>query len=69
MAAVTSLVLTACGSNTESYTVDYLQENDDIRTQVLEDCKENKQTDSNCQNANDAENKIKAEEYRKAKFQ
>lgn len=30
IAAITSLVLTACGSNTESYTVDYLQENDDM---------------------------------------
>ena len=59
IAAITSLVLTACGSNTESYTVDYLQENDDIRTQVLEDCKENKQTPMNCDNANEAETKNK----------
>lgn len=67
IAAVTSLVLTACGS-TESYTTDFLYENTDIRTQVLADCKENKQTDSNCSNANDAENKIKGEAWADAKF-
>lgn len=57
---ITSLVLAACGSKTESYTVDYLQENDDVRTQVLEDCKNNKQTSMNCDNANEAEAKNKA---------
>lgn len=58
-AIITSLVLTACGSNTESYTTDYLQENDDVRIQVLEDCKSNKQTSENCDNANEAETKNK----------
>lgn len=62
-----SLLLTGCGS-TESYTADFLYENNDIRTQVLEDCKINKQSDSNCTNANDAEAKIKAEEWKKKAF-
>lgn len=60
-------ILTGCGS-TESYTADFLYENSDIRTQVLEDCKINKQSDSNCKNANDAEAKAKAEEWKKKAF-
>lgn len=57
-------VLSGCGSKSESYTTDYLYENDDIRAQVLEDCKVNKQSDSNCQNANEAESKMKAKKLR-----
>lgn len=58
-------LLTACGKKQETYTVDYLYENDDVRATVLADCAENKQTDTNCKNANDAESKKKAEEWRK----
>lgn len=60
--------LSACSSEPESYTADFLYENNDIRAQVLEDCKANKQSDSNCQNANDAESKMKSEEWRKKAF-
>ena len=60
--------LSACSSKPESYTTDFLYENNDIRAKVLEECKANKQGDENCKNANDAENKIKGEEWRKAKF-
>tara|TARA_R110002051_G_scaffold84103_4_gene148940 strand:- start:665 stop:892 length:228 start_codon:yes stop_codon:yes gene_type:complete len=56
IAVISSLVLTACGS-TESYTADFLYENADVRSQVLEDCKANKQSDENCKNANEAEAK------------
>lgn len=51
--------LTACSSEPESYTTDFLYENNDIRAKVLEECKANKQSDENCKNANDAEGKMK----------
>ena len=41
----------------ESYTSDYLYENDELRAQVLEDCKENEQSQDNCNNAHSAESK------------
>lgn len=60
--------LTACGSEPESYTADFLYENNEVREQVLEDCKANKQTDDNCKNANEANNKKSAEEYAEKAF-
>lgn len=56
-------LLTACSSKPETYTTDYLYENDDVRAEVLADCIENKQTPENCQAANDAENKKQGENY------
>ncbi len=56
-----TIFLTACGQ--ESYTADYLYENDDVRATVLAECKENKQTDNNCKNANEANDKKLSEEY------
>ena len=41
-----SAALVGC-STPKSYTTDYLFEHDDIRKQVLADCKANKQSDSN----------------------
>lgn len=58
---VAAFVLTGCGA--ESYTVDYLYKNEDIRFQVLEDCAKNKQTSDNCKNANEAEAKLKGESW------
>lgn len=49
------LFLTACGQ--ETYTAEYLYENDDVRDQVLKDCADNKQTTENCQNAQAAKAK------------
>lgn len=49
--------LSACSSEPESYTVDFLSENEEVRSTVLEDCKANKQSDENCKNANEAEAK------------
>lgn len=45
--------LTACKQ--ETYTVDFLKENEAKRTEVLEACKANKQSDENCKNANEAQ--------------
>ncbi len=59
----TTFMLTACGQ--ESYTADYLYEHDDVRATVLAECKENKQTDDNCKNANQAEDKKKVEAFHK----
>lgn len=53
----TALALTACGK-TETYTVDFLKENEAKRIEVLEACKQNKQSDENCKNANEAEKQI-----------
>lgn len=55
------LSLTACGE--ETYTTDYLTQNDDIRSQVLADCALNKQSDENCENANEAESNKAADDY------
>lgn len=52
--------LLGCGK--ETYTSDYLFENDEIRAKVLEDCKANKQSQDNCTAANEAESKKKVKE-------
>lgn len=52
--------LTACKQ--ETYTVDFLKENEQKRNEVLEACKTNKQSDENCKNANQAESEIKSRE-------
>lgn len=44
-------VLVGCGDKQEIYTVDYLYEHEDVRNQVLEDCKTNQQVQENCDNA------------------
>lgn len=49
--------LVGCSTVKQSYTTEYLFEHDDIRKQVLDDCKANKQSDSNCANAAAAEAK------------
>ena len=59
-----ALLLTACKG--ETYTADYLYENDDIRAKVLEDCKANKQSQENCAAANTAQGRKDSESYRKA---
>ncbi len=56
-----ALLLGACSSKSENFTTDYLLEHDDIRAKVLEDCKANKQSKENCQNANEAESKKKVQ--------
>lgn len=63
----TSVFLTACGGS--DYTVDYLYENDDVRAKVLADCKSNKESDSNCGNANQAEQMKKSKENTDKYFQ
>lgn len=57
ISAITATALTGCKQ--ETYTVDYLKENEAKRTEVLESCKANKQSDENCKNANEAEKQIK----------
>ncbi|OOR90564.1 EexN family lipoprotein [Moraxella bovis] len=50
------IVITALtGCKQETYTVDFLKENEAKRTEVLEACKQNKQSDENCKNANEAQ--------------
>ena len=51
-----TIITVGCSSSKE-YTVDYLYANDDIRNQVVADCKLNKQTETNCKNASEAEAK------------
>ncbi len=58
-ALTVTLLLSACGKQ-ETYTADFLLQNDDVRATVLAECAENKQTDENCKNA-------KAAEYMKKK--
>lgn len=53
---ITATTLTACKQ--ETYTVDFLKENEAKRTEVLEACKANKQSDENCKNANEAQKYI-----------
>lgn len=60
-----AFALMVCGEKAETYTTDFLLENDEIRMQVLADCTENKQSDINCKNANEAENRQKAIEFNK----
>lgn len=50
---VVTLILTACGG--ESYTTDFLYENPAKRYEILKGCKENKEKDTNCANANTAQ--------------
>lgn len=57
-ALVTVTALVGCGKK-ETYTVDFLKENEAKRTEVLNDCKANKQTDENCKNANEADKILK----------
>ncbi len=66
-AVLATLLLTACDKK-ETYTADFLLQNDDVRATVLAECKANKQTDENCKNANDAENRKKLEKIRKARY-
>lgn len=55
------IVITALtGCKQETYTVDFLKENEAKRTEVLEACKANKQSDENCKNANEAQKLIDA---------
>lgn len=53
LSIITATTLTACKQ--ETYTVDFLKENEAKRTEVLEACKQNKQSDENCKNANEAQ--------------
>lgn len=66
--ALSLTALAGCGKSQESYTVDYLLANDDVRAKVLAECAENKQSDANCKNANEADGKKKADEWRKARY-
>lgn len=59
--------LTACKQ--ETYTVDFLKENEQKRNEVLEACKANKQSDENCKNANEAQTRVKAEAFKKSMFE
>ncbi len=61
----TAVMLTACGQ--ESYTTDYLYEYDDVRATVLAECKENKQTDDNCKNANEANDRKAIENFNESR--
>lgn len=54
LSVIVITALTACGKQ-ETYTVDFLKENEAKRTEVLEACKQNKQSDENCKNANEAQ--------------
>lgn len=65
LVALSVIALIGCGKSQESYTSDYLYANDDIRAKVLAECAENKQSDTNCKNANDADGRKKVDEYRK----
>lgn len=66
--ALSLTALAGCGKSQESYTSDYLYANDDIRAKVLAECAENKQSDANCKNANEADGKKKVDEWRKARY-
>ncbi len=63
-AVLSTILLSACGKQ-ETYTTDFLLENDDVRATVLAECKENKQSDENCKNANEAKDRKTLEEFRK----
>lgn len=65
--AITLLSLTACKQ--ETYTVDFLKENEAKRNEVLEACKQNKQSDENCKNANEAQTRVKSEEFKQSMFE
>lgn len=53
ISVITAILLTGCKQ--ETYTVDFLKENEAKRIEVLEACKDNKQSDENCKNANEAQ--------------
>ncbi|MDO5651738.1 MAG: EexN family lipoprotein [Moraxella sp.] len=53
MITVIAVFLVGCGG--KEYTVDFLKENNEVRAKVLEDCKANKESDTNCKNANEAQ--------------
>lgn len=55
----TSTLLTACSK--ETYTVNYLKANPEVLAKVLDDCKANKQSNENCQNANQAKDHLDTE--------
>lgn len=61
--SILAISLTACKQ--ETYTVDFLKENEAKRTEVLEACKQNKQSDENCKNANEADDLVKIAEFDK----
>lgn len=50
---VMAMMLTACGG--ESYTTDFLYKNPTKRYEILDSCKQNKEKDTNCANANTAQ--------------
>lgn len=54
LSVIVITALTACGKQ-ETYTVDFLKENEQKRNEILEACKANKQSDENCKNANEAQ--------------
>lgn len=53
ISVIATTLLTGCKQ--ETYTVDFLKENEAKRIEVLEACKANKQSDENCKNANEAQ--------------
>lgn len=61
------IAIIGCGNKQESYTTDYLYANDDIRAKVLAECAENKQSDSNCKNANEADGKKKLDDFNQSR--
>lgn len=65
--ALSITALTGCGKTQESYTTDYLYANDDVRAKVLAECTQNKQSDSNCKNANDADGRKKVDEFNQSR--
>ncbi len=65
--ALSLTTLIGCGKSQESYTTDYLYANDDIRAKVLAECAENKQSDTNCKNANDADGRKKVDEFNQSR--
>lgn len=63
---IASLALLGCGQKT--HTVDALVEDEELRSQILEDCKNDEQTTENCENANTALSKVQFDEYKKKAF-
>lgn len=65
--ALSLTALAGCGSKQETYTADYLYANDELRAKVLAECVENKQSDSNCKNANEADGKKKVDKFNQSR--
>lgn len=61
-------IIALAGCAKETYTVDFLKENESKRTEVLEACKQNKQSDENCKNANEAEKQVRTKAYGEKMF-